>query len=344
MSVPDPAAPRKPRRLALYAPFVLALVLAIAWSGYWWMARSRTAQGLEDNAEAMREAGYEVAWESAKVGGYPFRVSVVLTGARVRDPSGWGLAAPRLEAESFLHGLGHWVMAAPQGLTVERPEGGAVNVTGKLLRASLGKLDKRPPSFSFEGADVAFAPAPGARPFSLSAAKKLELHLRPGPDDQGAVMFRVDDGRGGSASVLGRIAGEKPVTLLWDSTLSKMSAFEGASWTSAARAWSQGGGTIVLRQAGVTAGDAALNVQSGSLAAGGDGRLRGDLAIELRGAPLVASAAVQSGLLPPETAETAAAVLGARQGSGEAARADLVFQAGRVTIGPVALGPAPRHY
>lgn len=344
MSVPDPEPARKPRRLGLYAPFILALLAFAAWSGFWLWASGRASQGLDDTARNLREAGYEVSWKTKAVYGYPFRLDVTLTEARVRDPSGWGLASPRLEAESYLHALGQWVMAAPDGLSVLRPAGGAVNVTGEVIHASLGKLDRHPPNFSFEGVKLAFAPAPGAQPFALSAADKLQLHLRAGPDDQGAVLVRVDGGKAYAGGVMARIAGDKPVSLVWDSTLSTMKAFKGDDWSTAARAWSLGGGTIVVREAGLTAGDAALNVQSGSLAAGADGRLRGDLSVELRNAPAALAAMAQSGVIPRDAADAATVVAAARQGSGDTARADLVFQAGRVTLGPVALGAAPRLF
>jgi hypothetical protein len=37
-------------------------------------------------------------------------------------------------------------------------------------------------------------------------------------------------------------------------------------------------------------------------------------------------------------------VVAARQGDGAAARASITFEAGQATLGPVALGPAPRIY
>jgi hypothetical protein len=51
-----------------------------------------------------------------------------------------------------------------------------------------------------------------------------------------------------------------------------------------------------------------------------------------------------SGVLPRETAEAAAAVAAARQGPDAAAQATLDFQAGQTTLGPVAIGPSPMIY
>ena len=344
MSLPDPAPARKPRRFWLYLPFVLALIGLVALSVFWFAVRARTESGLQAAADRLRAQGYEVSWSAQTLDGYPFRINLVLTDARVRDPSGWALSTPRLEAEAFLHGLGHWMIATPQGLSFTRPEGGQVNVTGQVIRASLSGLDKRPPRFSLEGVKLAFAPAPGAAPFALSRADKVEIHLRPGPDDQGAVMLRVDGGQGSAGGVFSRTAPGKPVAIIGDAILSKVSGFKGEGWTRAGRAWSAAGGTIALRQLGVTAGETSLGASAGTLSAGADGRLRGALDMDLRNAPAGLSALAQTGLVPADAAHAAEVVVAARQTTPGQARVGLVFEAGRTTLGPVALGPAPQLF
>lgn len=342
--VPDPEPARKPRRFWLYAPFVLLLIGIALWTALWFQVRSQAATRMDAAADQLRAAGYAVSWKDRVLGGYPFRLDVVLTEARVRDPSGWALAVPKLEGEAFLYSLGHWIMAAPDGLTLTRPIGGPVEVRGELLRASLGDLGKRPPSFSFEGRKLTFAPGAGAQPFGLSAADKVELHLRPGPDDQGAVMFKLDNGKAQLSGLFARLAGDKPVSIVWDSVLTKMSAFKGQTWPTAVRTWSNGGGLIQVRQAGVTAGDALIGSQTGQLGVGYDGRLVGSMDVTLRQAPQALAAMAANGSIPPETALAAAAVAAAREDSASTARATLTFEAGRTTLGPVAIGPSPRIY
>ncbi|HEY3696611.1 DUF2125 domain-containing protein [Phenylobacterium sp.] len=343
MSVPDPLPPRKPRRLGLYLPFVLLLAAAAVWSGVWFKARMELGRRLDAGAEALRKTGYDVAWGSRSIGGYPFRMDVTLTDARVRDPSGWALAAPRLEAEANMLSPGRWIMAAPQGVVFTRPVGGPVSVKGEIIRASLSGLEKTPPAFSFEGVKLAFQPAPGAQPFALTAADRVEFHLRPGPDDQGGVFLRVDGGKARLAGLFARVAGDRPVSLSWNSTLSKMGRFAGATWPEAVRAWSDAGGQISVRDAGLTAGDAVLGVQPGTLSVGPDGRIRGSLDLTLRQAPKAITALADTGAISPEAAQAAAVVAAARR-DGETARATLTFQAGQTTFGPVAVAPAPRVY
>ena len=100
---------------------------------------------------------------------------------------------------------GCWLIATPEGLTVVRPQGGPVKVGGKLIRASLSHLSNLPPNVSFEGVDMTFEPGPGARPFSLSAAERVEVHLRQAPaavGDEGGVWLSVTKGRAQLAGLL----------------------------------------------------------------------------------------------------------------------------------------------
>lgn len=346
MSVPDPTAPRKLSRLRLYITFGLAFILVIAWSAAWIWASGETRRRMDAGVDALRRAGYEVAWKDRAIGGYPFRLDVTLTEARVRDRSGWALEAPRLEAEAFMHAPTNWVLAAPDGATFVRPVGGPVRVTGKLVRASLSHLTNTPPNISFEGVDLAFQPAAGAQPFALQTAQRVEFHLRQAPaevGDEAGVWLMVKDGKARLSGLLGRIAGEKPISIEWDGRMSKISAFRGDDWAGAVRNWTAAGGQMNVKRGGLTAGDALIGVNSGVLRVGPDGRAHGVLDVSLRQAPRALGAMGSTGTIPQDRADAAAAVAAARQ-EGDVARATLNFEAGQTTLGPVAIAPAPKVY
>ena len=158
------------------------------------------------------------------------------------------------------------------------------------------------------------------------------------------MLLRVERATAELPALTGRIAQGKPITIVWDSVFSKASALKGPDWPAAVQAWTAAGGKISLRNANITAGDAQLNASTGTLTVGGDGRLRGDLAVELRQAPRALIAMGETGAAPPEAAAAAAAVVAARQGQEAAVRAAITFEAGEATLGPVRLGPAPRIY
>lgn len=344
MSLPDPIPPRKLLRLGLWLPFVALGVFITGWSATWFWARGQVAARMDAAVEAADRAGYRIAWKDRAIGGYPFRLDVTLTEPRIHEPSGWALEAPRLEGEAFMHAPTHWLIAAPDGLTFVRPQGGPVAVKGQLLRASLTHLTNHPPNFSFEGVKLAFAPQPGAEPFALAYADRFEFHLRAGPNDEGGVFTSLEGGKAQGSGLFGRLAGPKPVAMVWNSTLSRISAFTGANWPDAVRHWSDAGGRMTVRNAGITAGDVVAGVTSGTLSTAADGRLSGMLALTLRQAPRGLAALSETGVITPQTAEAATLVVQARQGSAESANASLDFQAGRTTLGPVALGAAPRIY
>ena len=341
--VPEPEPPRK-SRLGLYLPFGALAVGMVVWSLVWVQVQGTARARMDASVAQLKSAGYELSWKDRKIGGYPFRISVVLTEARLREPTGWAISTPLLETEAYIYAAGHWVMATPQGLTLTRPVGGPVEVTGDVLRASLSGLGKAFPSLSIEGRKLRFAAAPGALPFALTTAKKAELHLRPGPDDQGALLFRIDGAKATPGGLLGRVAADKPVAMIWDSIISKASSLKGSSWSDAVRTWNREGGQATVRQAGLTAGSLVLGSNSGLVSVGSDGRMRGNLDISLRNGTVGLVALAEAGVISAETAEAAATVAQARQGNGQVAQAKISFEAGRTTLGPVALGPAPKIY
>lgn len=345
--MPDPAAPRKPSRLGLYGPFVLLLIFVAVWSVGWFRARTEVVRRLDDGAAALQRAGYDIGWRERQVGGYPFRLDVTLTDAHLRDRSGWALEAPKMEAEAFMHAPTHWVVAAPQGLTFVRPLGGPVRVTGRLIRMSLSHFGNWPPNVSFEGTGLTFTAAPGATPFGLSAADRVEFHLRQAPatvGDEGGAWLSVTNGQARLTGLLGRIAGDRPISIEWDGRLEKMSAFRGRDWADAVRRWTAAGGRMSVKRGGLTAGDALIGVNAGDLGVAADGRLSGVLDVSLRQAPRALGEMGATGAIAPDRAEAAAEVARARQGAGELAHATLNFEAGRTTLGPVAISPAPKVY
>lgn len=346
MSLPDPAPPRKLSRLGLYGPIAALVILVAGFSGIWLWARGETQSQMDAGVARLKDAGYEIAWKDRKIGGYPFRLNVTLTEPSVRHGSGWALEAPRLEGQAFMHAPTTWVLAAPDGLTFVRPESGAVRVSGKLIRASLNRLKLTPPNVSFEGVGLTFQATAGAQPFGLSSAERVEIHLRRAPKevgDEAGFWVSVKNGKAQLSGLMGRIAGEKPISIEWDGRLSKIDAFRGRDWPDAVRNWVTAGGRMNVKRAGLTAGDAVIGVNSGNLGVGSDGRLSGVLDVSLRQAPRALDVMGASGAIASDRASAAAAVALART-TDDLARATLNFEAGQTTLGPVAIAPAPRVY
>ena len=89
---------------------------------------------------------------------------------------------------------------------------------------------------------------------------------------------------------------------------------------------------------------ASAGVGKGILSVGSDGRVAGTLDLSLRQSPRALIAMGEMGAIPQDQAQIAAAVALARQGLGDTAQATVTFEAGRTTLGPVAVGAAPQVY
>ena len=59
---------------------------------------------------------------------------------------------------------------------------------------------------------------------------------------RGGVFARVDGGKAWPQGLLGQVAGDKLVSMVWNSTLSKVSGLTGPDWPSAVRDWTGAGG------------------------------------------------------------------------------------------------------
>ncbi len=346
--MPDPAKPGKPanlkpRRFWLYAPYAAALVAALGYSAGWLAASQGLADGLDKAAAGLRAQGYQISWARRTVGGWPFRLDVTLIDARIAEPSGWAIQTPELKAEAYTYAADHWLFVVPQSLTVTRPGAGPVTIAGQALRASLAGPDDAQ-RLSIVGDKLTFVPAPGAAPFAFAAADQIELHLEPGPDDQAALLFRLNGATPAPGGVLARIASARPVSIQWDSIISRRSALKGASWPAMVRAWSAAGGAMTVRHAGISAGDVGLGGDNGRLTVSADGRVQGALNLTLQKGPAAIALLGQAPGTSAAALAAAAAVAEARRLVGGPAALDLTFEAGQTTLGPVRIGPAPRVF
>lgn len=341
--------PRKPlqattfRRLGLYAPFALLLILAAAWSLGWFWLRGEVFRRMDAAARSWEDSGYRVDWSDRTLYGFPFRLDLVVRDARLREQSGWGLATSRLEAEAFVFAPDHWIVAAPDGLVLHRRVGGPVTVGARVLRASVSDTGASPPRISVEGLGLTFAAPVGAKPFGLASAQAFHLHTRAGPEDEGAAYVEIDRAVTAGPGLLSDVAAGGPVTLIIDGLFTDAGAPSGPGFAGALRGWSAAGGALTVRHLRFQAGATSLDSRSGTLAIGPDGRLAGAMTIRLTGIPRLLGALVADAPLAPEVAKAARAVLAARALK-DTATVAVHFEAGQTTLGPVAIGPAPRIF
>jgi hypothetical protein len=343
MTMPRQGTPQRASRLGLYGPFIALAIALTAWSAGWWWLKGEAEHRLDGLASRQLGAGGSFTWKSRTVHGYPFRLDVDFIDVAWREPSGWAVAAPSLKTEASAFAPGRWVAYAPDGAILGRPTGGAVRIAAKTLRASLSDMASHPAAFSLEGIGLVFTPVPGASSYFLQSAAELHVHTRAGPSDQGAFLVELDRATPAPASALGRIASGKSVTLIVDAIYSRAGAFSGPTWARAVDAWAAAGGKLEVRRLHLAAGDGVFDAQGAGLSAGGEGRLEGALDVSLLHGERILTALAQTGAVDPYAARLAAAVLQSAPAGG-LSHTTLTFEAGRTTLGPVALGAAPKVY
>lgn len=334
--MPSTAPPRRTRRRWLVLPYAAVLLAFVALCVAWLVLSRQVDAGLDRAEAAARSAGVELSLPGRRIDGFPFRLRVRTGPVRLAMRSGWAVEAPALEAQAFTYNPLHWVVLAPSGLTVVRPEDGPVRVEGAALRASLSGLRARPWRAVLSGEDLRFSTRPGARPFSLTGARRLALYLKPaggGAMGDGALRLDVDGARATAGSLAWNLAPDAEIDAVLTGRLESLAAFSGHDWGSAVRRWRDAGGALRLEHVEARGGATELWARGGRIAVAADGTLVGDAPLRLRQAPRRISGpagAQRIEILPLDRA--------GREAQGSAF--DLRLEGGQVRLGPVTVGPS----
>lgn len=341
MSEPAP----KAKRRWIVIPWLIAILLAGGWSAYWFYARGKIAEAVDERAEAMRARGYSLSWSERRVGGYPFRFHVQLEGFALSQPRGWGVTAPVMEAQSSALMPDVVVLVAPQGLTLTRPSLPPIAVHGEALRASLGGVGKPGPwRVSVEGREVDLSTS-DPDSLAFSAISRMELHFRPEEgEDAARVFLRFEEAQPMVDNRLALITGGRPVTFGFEGRVTEAADFKGGDWDRAMTSWVAAGGHLAIAEGGVAADNSLLSLRPSALSADTQGYASGELKLTLTQATDGVMALGEIGVLPPDTAAVASGLAAAQAMFDAESGFNITFSfsQGRTWLGPLSIGTAPR--
>ncbi|HWE47652.1 MAG TPA: DUF2125 domain-containing protein [Caulobacteraceae bacterium] len=271
--------------VGLLAPFAVVLLALAAWTVWWLVVAHRVETESDAKVKELGKAGYTVVWRERHVSGWPFRTFVQFEDVRIDAPGGASLSAPEVAAEAETYALGKWVVAAPKGLIWTRGKSeGAVKIDAVAIRASLDHLDSFPGDIRFEMRRPVFTPQPGSQPFPLASAEYIDFNMLPKANDAGAGAFIVvvQGAKAQPASQLGSIIGDQPFLARWEGSLEHLDRAKASSWKKAVGAWTRADGDITDNHAEFVQGDAAVEASSPAMTVSSDGRLSGDVTLDLR--------------------------------------------------------------
>jgi len=110
--------------------------LAALWSGYWYVAAEAKRSVLERWFEQRREAGWAAEHQAIRVGGYPYRFDTLLEGLMLADPRrGIVWQAPQLQILALSYEPNHVLVFWPERQSLATPRE-AVEIEAGEMQAS----------------------------------------------------------------------------------------------------------------------------------------------------------------------------------------------------------------
>lgn len=253
----DQAAPAghvRRSRFWLYAPFVLLLLLAIAWSIAWFVIRNRTAEALDGWIAAEARAGREWTCTDRRIAGYPFRIEVICNALDLKRGA-VSASFGRTEAVAQVY--------QPRRIITEvagplRVTDGTVTVQGSwdLLQASINASPTGVQRVSV-AANTPKVTVTGLPAGELTGSgKRLELHVRPNPsrsaDQARDVAASVTEARIPLLDAL--IGGAEATNLNADVTVTQADGFKGGTIAEEMELWRKAGGKLDILMLAATKG------------------------------------------------------------------------------------------
>jgi hypothetical protein len=166
-------------RFWLYAPFVLLLMIVIAWSAAWFMIRNRAGEALDSWLAAEARAGRQWTCQDRTIGGYPFRIEMICNSLTLKQGAVTA-SLGRVESVAQVY-QPRFIIAEIEGPL--QATDGKVTVQGSwdLLQTSFHAEQNGFRRLSL----VAEAPrvtVTGLAPGEIATSgQHLELHVRPNP-------------------------------------------------------------------------------------------------------------------------------------------------------------------
>ncbi len=316
----------------------VVLVAALAWGAYWFVGSRAVERGVDAWFAAQTAEGRVAEREAVKVQGFPNRFDLTVTAPRLYDPqTGYGWEAPFVQLLSLSYQPWKIIAAFPSEQIVTTPLQD-LTVTSAKLQASAALAPSSPIGVSrmtLVGDGVGVRSSLGW----TAAAQTLRFATRTVSDDgrEHEIGFEALE-VAPDAALLAALPDLPP-------TLSRihLDAIVGFSPISEDGAPAPVSG-VDLKEVLITWGDIAL-YGKGRVAANADGLGEGRIDFRLTNWRKILPLAVATGAISAETLPTwerALTLLAAQSGNGDDLDLPLTMQNGRMSLGPLPLGPAPR--
>jgi hypothetical protein len=243
-------------RFWLYAPFVLLLLVAIAWSAAWFMVRNRIDHNLDVMLANEARAGRQWDCQDRTVGGYPFRIVVTcasLTLTRGQMSASLG----RVQSIAQVYQPRHVITEVDGPL---RATDGRVTINGtwRLLETSVRGSASGVERVSLSAEELNLK-ITGATPAELTLASQgLEAHLRPNPtraQAEGAYDAALSVRQARLPGIDALIGGAEATDLQVDVTATQVQGFRGRPVLAEVERWRTASGRLEVLRLAIAKGE-----------------------------------------------------------------------------------------
>lgn len=331
----------------LIVPFIIAGLMIVAWTIYWFY----TAHILETRLEGLKQSairsGFQLSYDPFKVKGYPFRMNVELHNFILLAPNDKGVEIPLLEAEANAYALGKWALNAPKGATIHRGlYGGAtlgtMNLSATSLRASVSGFDQPVYNIAFTALDVHLQNQPAAHPFFFEKADVFEAYIRPSKTEGAAdFLWRVSGAKGLPNSMAAMVGEGESVSLHLEGRVSKVTTLNGATVTSAVKDWKAAGGQLEGLKAQVQTPHQTLMATTEAIQLDDEQRPQGDIDLSLTGRLKPFFLLKSLGLITRDQADLLSPLMDMAFKTDGEQKLKLSYRDGGAYFGPVKVSDAP---
>jgi len=249
-----PAENGRSSRFWLYTPFVLLLLVAVAWSIAWFVIRSRTSDSIDTWFGLEAKAGRQWTCQDRSVGGFPFRMEVTcsalnLTHGAVKASFG------RVESVAQVY-QPRFVITEVEGPFRWTDGTVAVEARWDLLQTSVHATNTGLQRLSTVAQNPAVT-VTGVTPDPIAVTgSEMEFHVRPDPtrsqDKAYDLAFSVDKARLPLLDNL--IGGAEPTDLRADLTVTQAEGFRGRPMAEELERWRSDGGRLAVEMLSLSKG------------------------------------------------------------------------------------------
>jgi hypothetical protein len=315
----------------------VVLVAALGWSGYWFAGSRAAERGVEAWFVEQVAAGRVAERERVEVHGFPNRFDLTVTGPRLFDPqSGYGWSAPFVQVLSLSYQPWKIIAAFPPEQVITTPVQD-LTLTSAKLQASAALAPSSPLGLNrmtLVGDTLAVRSSLGW----TVGAQTLRFATKTVSDDGLEHEIGLEALDVTPDPSLSAVMSDLPPTL------SKVRMDVVAGFAEPVEGAPPMVSGIDVKEALIVWGDLAL-YGKGRVAANADGLGEGRIDFRLTNWRKILPLAVATGAISPEalpTWERALGLLAAQSGNGDDLDLPLTMQNGRMSLGPLPLGPAPR--